>query len=135
MDSDTNILNELPKDARWVDLINKLRCPQCIGYRAWNIQQLERHVVLHCKSRPPLLRHHYIRELRGLTTQTNEDVLDLVRLALEAKLLQWRNENHFPAISSSLGPCATVGTFSQLLNLWCLWHSEINSACQTHSAN
>ena len=60
---------------RWVDLINKLRCPQCIGYRAWNIQQLERHVVLHCKSRPPLLRHHYIRELRGLTTVSHPQKL------------------------------------------------------------
>jgi hypothetical protein len=62
-----------------------------------------------------------------------EDVLDYVRLALEAKLLQWRQEG-MPEIPLLLRHNDNQSTqknefksHSKLLDLWRLWHQEVDS--------
>lgn len=62
-----------------------------------------------------------------------EDVLDYVRLALEAKLLQWRKEG-MPEIPLLLrqndiqsAQKKVSQNHSKLLDLWRLWHQEVDS--------
>ncbi|XP_032797385.2 uncharacterized protein LOC116933793 isoform X1 [Daphnia magna] len=121
----------LPKDARWQDLISQLKCPQCQMYQGSSISNLEKHVTLHCKCRPILLKNHYIKKLKQLCAQVHsleEDVLDYVRLALEAKLLQWRKEG-MPEIPFLLKRNDNQPAYSHstLLDLWRLWHQEVDS--------
>ncbi|KAK4005132.1 hypothetical protein OUZ56_006855 [Daphnia magna] len=99
----------LPKDARWQDLISQLKCPQCQMYQGSSISNLEKHVTLQVHS-------------------LEEDVLDYVRLALEAKLLQWRKEG-MPEIPFLLKRNANQPAYSHstLLDLWRLWHQEVDS--------
>ncbi|XP_032797387.2 uncharacterized protein LOC116933793 isoform X3 [Daphnia magna] len=99
----------LPKDARWQDLISQLKCPQCQMYQGSSISNLEKHVTLQVHS-------------------LEEDVLDYVRLALEAKLLQWRKEG-MPEIPFLLKRNDNQPAYSHstLLDLWRLWHQEVDS--------
>lgn len=52
---------------RWQNLIPKLKCPQCITFQCSQISHLERHVILHCKYRPLLLKNEYISQLRKIS--------------------------------------------------------------------
>lgn len=71
-----------------------------------------------------------------------EDVLDYVRLMLEAKLLQWRRENmpEIPLLlrqtDSKIGSSdkGTDSRHSPLLDLWRLWQQELDLLSMEHPA-
>lgn len=65
-----------------------------------------------------------------------EDILDYVRLALEAKLLQWRKEG-MPKIPLLLkqNDNQPDNSHSELLELWRLWHQEMDSLSLEFSAS
>ena len=66
-----NLFFLFTKKHRWVDFIPKLKCPQCVVYQASTLSQLECHVILHCKCRPPLLNNHFIKQLRIVSSVSN----------------------------------------------------------------
>lgn len=74
--------------------------------------------------------------------QANEEVLDIIRLNLEAKLLEWKKEG-FPEIPILLRglwekkeqPSPSDENYSHLLTLWRLWVEEAEIISQEHNSN
>lgn len=70
--------------------------------------------------------------------ESNEDILDLVRLTLEMKQLQWKKEGTIPEIPLLLRQSEQAShsckSSSNLLDLWRLWHQEIDTVGLEYSS-
>lgn len=73
--------------------------------------------------------------------QANEDVLEIIRLNLEAKLLEWKKEG-FPEIPILLrglwerkDQLSADENYSHLLTLWRPWVEEAEIVSQEHNSN
>jgi hypothetical protein len=74
--------------------------------------------------------------------QANEEVLDIIRLNLEAKLMEWKKEG-FPEIPILLRglwekkeqSSPADENYSHLLTLWRLWVEEAEIISQEHNSN
>ena len=73
--------------------------------------------------------------------QANEEVLEIIRLNLEAKLLEWKKDG-FPEIPILLrglwekkDQLSADENYSHLLTLWRLWVEEAEIVSQEHNSN